>query len=94
MYIKEVSNKMEIWFLAGELFKKNRKKAIERRYELYYITVKQDLQNKAFRVVFCNRNGKWVYCDRVIFPNVTDCITAARRIAFHADIRFKMPELE
>jgi len=64
------------------------------RSEKYYITAKCDPRNKAFRIMFCNRNGKEAYYNNAFYPDLPDCITAARRVAFHADIRFKMPELE
>jgi len=83
---------MEMWFKKGRLFKKNAKETTEFRYKTYYITIKRDPQNKAFRVVFCNRNGKEAYYNDLLYPDLPVCISSARYIAFREDIRFKMPE--
>jgi len=85
---------MEMWFITGKLLEKNLTAATQRRYKIYYITAKYDPLNGVYRIVFCNRNGKEVFYNNTLYFEIYGCITAARRAAFHADIRFVMPELE
>gem|GEM_PF-2628457 len=60
----------------------------------YYISVLENEEQKTFRIVIYNQNGKFMYCCNGLYSDLLDCINMARKMAFEVNIKFVMPVRE